>query len=66
MTTLRPYKFLIIPVIQEIDDDGNVIQELNTEQPVPVFGLDGLHRFADNFPLDLAARTAAHAPGDPP
>lgn len=52
----RPYKFLIIPVIQEVDDDGSVIQELSQQEPTTVFGVDGLHKYADTFELDLAAR----------
>jgi len=52
----RPYKFLIVPVIQEVDEDGNVIQEMSPEQPQTVFGLDGLQRYAETFELDLAAR----------
>lgn len=55
----RPYKFLIVPVIQEVDEEGNVIQELQPEQPVTVFGVDGLRQFADTFELDLAARSNA-------
>jgi hypothetical protein len=52
----RPYKFVIMPVIQEVDEDGNVIQEMSPEQPQIVFGIDGLRRFAETFELDLAAR----------
>jgi len=54
----RPYKFLIVPVIQEVDEDGNVVQEMSPEQPQAVFGVEGLRSFADNFELDLAARAA--------
>lgn len=56
MADYRPYKFLVVPVIQEVDEDGNVIQEMSTQEPVTVFGLDGLRRYADTFELDLAAR----------
>jgi len=52
----KPYKFLIIPVIQELDEDGNVVSELTPEQPIPVFGIAGLHTFADNFEEDLLQR----------
>jgi len=52
----RPYKFLVVPVIQEVDDDGNVTQEMAPEQPTTVFGVEGLRRFADGFEADLAAR----------
>jgi hypothetical protein len=51
----RPYKFMIVSVVQEVDDEGTVVQELTQENPVSVFGIDGLHRFADSFELDLAA-----------
>jgi len=54
----RPYKFLIVPVIQEVDDDGVVVNELSPEQPISVFGIDGVHRFADGFEADLVAKTS--------
>jgi hypothetical protein len=44
-------------VIQEVDEDGNVVQEMSPEQPQTVFGVEGLRQFADTFELDLAART---------
>jgi hypothetical protein len=47
--TLRPYKFLIVPVVQNVDEDGVVVAEGQGEQPDVVFGVDGLHRYADNF-----------------
>jgi hypothetical protein len=56
--SFRPYKFLVVPVVQEVDDDGNVLREITTETPVAVFGVDGLQRFAETFELDLAARAA--------
>lgn len=51
--TYRPYKFLIVPVLQEVDDGGEVVQELQQENPTPVFGIAGLHRYADSFELEL-------------
>jgi len=54
----RAYKFLVVPVIQEVDDDGNVTGELTPDQPVPVFGISGLHAFADNFEDELLQRIA--------
>jgi len=63
MSQYRPYKFLVIPVIQEVDDDGVVISEASPEQPVPVFGIDGLHRFADGFEADLIAKTPQNGSG---
>lgn len=56
MSSYRPYKFLVMPVIQEIDEDGNIVQELSPEQAQTVFGTGGLRAFADTFELDLAAR----------
>ena len=52
----RPYKFLIVPVIQEVDDEGNVISELTPDQPFPVFGVAGLHEYANKFEDDLEKR----------
>lgn len=52
----RPYKFMVVPVIQEVDDDGNVVQELSPEQPITVFGVENLVRFAETFEQDLVAR----------
>ena len=55
----RPYKFLIISVVQEIDDEtGEVINELVQEQPTPVFNVDGIRKYADNFEADMQARIA--------
>jgi len=60
---LRPYKFLVVPVVQELDEDGNVTGEVSPEQPVVVFGVEGLQRFADGFELDLAVQAEALANG---
>jgi hypothetical protein len=56
--SLRPYKFLIVPVIQEIDEDGNVINEVQTQQPDTAFGVRGLIAYAENFEQVLAEREA--------
>jgi hypothetical protein len=56
--SFRAYKFLVVPVIQEVDDEGNVTGELTPDQPVPVFGISGLHAFADNFEDELLQRVA--------
>jgi hypothetical protein len=56
---LRPYKFLIVPVIQEIDTDGNVTNEVQPQQPDTVYGLRGLHEYAEGFEAVLAEREAA-------
>jgi len=45
----RPYKFLVMPVVQEIAEDGTVIQEAQPEQPLTVFGVEGLIEFAQGF-----------------
>jgi hypothetical protein len=51
----RPYKFLVVPVIQEVDEDGTVVQEMMPEQPQTVYGVEGLRNFADTFEVNLAA-----------
>ena len=66
MSSYRPYKFLVIPVVQEVNDEGTVINELSPEQPVPVFGIDGLHKFADGFEADLVSRVAQNGAGAVP
>ena len=47
--TLRPYKFLIVPVVQQLDGVGDVIAELQTEQPDTAFGIAGLLAYAQGF-----------------
>lgn len=59
MSDFRPYKFLVQPVIQEVDDDGDVIREHIAEQPTSVYGIAGLHRYADSFELELDASRPA-------
>jgi hypothetical protein len=66
MSETRPYKFLVIPVIQILDDEGNVIEEASPEQPIAVFGIAGLHAFADGFEADLQTRVIAEANGKEP
>jgi hypothetical protein len=63
--SLRPYKFLVVPVVQEVDDDGVVIQERQPEQPTHVFGVDGLMQFASTFEESLAAQSASMNGGNP-
>jgi hypothetical protein len=53
----RPYKFLVVSVLQEVDDEGKVVREAVSEQPTVVFGIDGLQRYAETFELELAAQT---------
>jgi len=45
----RPYKFLVVAVIQDVDDDGEVVNEFASQEPTVVFGLRGLKTYADNF-----------------
>jgi len=54
----RPYKFLITAIIQEVDDEGRIVQELSTEQPAVAFGVDGLQRYAETFEMELAAKVS--------
>ena len=55
----RPYKFLIISVVQEVEDEsGEVINELVQENPTAVFNVDGLRKYADNFEAEMSARIA--------
>lgn len=61
--TLRPYKFLVVPVMQRVDEDGNVLDEVQPNQPDHVFGLDGLRQYADKFPVVLAQLEAAQSNG---
>jgi hypothetical protein len=56
---LRPYKFLIVPVIQEIDAEGNVTNEVQPQQPDTVYGLRGLREYAEGFEAVLAERETA-------
>ena len=47
--TLRIYKFLVTPVLQVVDDNGEVINERIPQQPETLFGIEALHLFADTF-----------------
>lgn len=54
--SLRPYKFQIVAVCQQVEDDGVVGEQVvggPDGQPVTVFGVDGLHAFADSFEQKL-------------
>lgn len=55
----RPYKFLVVPVVQTLDDEGDVVGESSPQQPDVVFGLEGLHRYADGFEAELELKVAA-------
>jgi hypothetical protein len=60
---LRVYKFLIVPVMQEITDDGTVVAEVQPQNPDHVFGLDGLEKYAAGFNERLADIVAAQNGG---
>ena len=52
--SLKPYKFLVTPICQNVDDSGNVCSEQmlsqdNQNQPVVVFGIQQLTDFAAGF-----------------
>jgi hypothetical protein len=49
MNTLRAYKFLVMPVMQQVDEDGVVLAEVQPQQPDALFGVEALHRYADGF-----------------
>lgn len=52
---LRPYKFLVVAVVQQVEDDEVVgEQQIAAQgQPVEVFGVEALKRWADNFLASL-------------
>jgi len=60
----RPYKFLVVAVIQEVDEEGRVTQELSAQEPTVLFGTEGLHRFANEF--DVSQLTPAENLQQPP
>lgn len=56
MSTFRPYKFQLVAIVQEVNDDGQVIGEATMqdgEQPITVYGVEALARFAQDFPVTL-------------
>jgi N6-adenosine-specific RNA methylase IME4 len=55
---VRPYKYLVVAVLQELDDDGHVIGERATEQNV-IYGSDALATWAEDFDTSLAAMQTA-------
>lgn len=60
---LRPYKFVVQAIPQQVDAEGNVVGEAET-QPVTLFGCDALEQWARDFPAKLAdaeARATASA-----
>lgn len=53
MSVFRPYKFLVQPVVQEVDDGGNVLAEAQTNV-VTIFGTDQLVTWAEEFEAKLS------------
>jgi hypothetical protein len=66
--SLRPYKFIVQAIVQQVDEDGNVVGELPVGapngDPVVLFGCDQLAEWAEAFPDKLGdaeqAAIAAH------
>lgn len=51
--SLRPYKFQVVAVVQEIGEDGQVVGEQTVSaggQPFTLFGVEALREWADAFP----------------
>jgi len=62
---LRSYKFLVVPVVQQLDDDGNVTGEMQPERPDAVYGVAALAEYAERFEQVLAEReTASNGGGE--
>ncbi len=47
--TLRSYKFVVQAIVQQVDEDGNVAVEVQSE-PVVIFGTAALEQWARDFP----------------
>lgn len=54
MSNLVPDRFIVTAIVREVDDDGTVIAERQTE-PVVCFSTDQLVAWAGVFPDKLAA-----------
>jgi hypothetical protein len=50
--SMRPYKFIVQAVVQEIDAEDNVITEHPTE-PIQLFGCAQLEKYANEFEENL-------------
>jgi hypothetical protein len=66
VNTLRAYKFLVVPVLQSVDEDGTVVGEAQPEQPDTVYGVDALVRYAEGFEHAVEMQNAALANGGRP
>lgn len=51
--SLRPYKFVIQAIVQQVEDD-TVVGE-NVSEPVTLFGADAVVEWAESFTDKLAA-----------
>lgn len=54
--SLRPYKFIVQAIVQELDD-AEVVTGEKEAQPVVVFGVESLVSWANDFPKNLATIT---------
>lgn len=62
----KAYKFLVVPVIQELDDKGNVMRELSDpNQPDVCFGSAALLDYARSYDSKLRKSAAAAANNQP-
>lgn len=65
---IRPYKFQIVAIVQEVDEDDRVIGErpvtAGNGQPIEVFGVDGLVEFAKGFDARLGNAEPTKDPPD--
>lgn len=55
--SLRPFKFIVQAVLTEHDEEGNVVGERQAE-PVALYGVDKLTKWAEDFDGQLAAAQA--------
>jgi len=60
---LRVYKFLVVPVLQAVDENGTVVNEVQPEQGDWVFGIEGLTRYAAGFEAAVEAQNNASTGG---
>jgi len=51
--SLKPYKFAVTAIVQQVDSEGNIVGEVQSE-PVVLFGCDMLEQWARSFPTKLA------------
>jgi len=51
--SLKPYKFAVTAIVQQVDSEGNIVGEVQSE-PVVIFGCAALEQWARDFPTKLA------------